>query len=31
MCRWPAERFLYAGEFLKHLSLEQAWVGSAEE
>jgi hypothetical protein len=25
------ERFLYAGEFLKHLSLAQAWVGVAEE
>ncbi|MFA5517292.1 MAG: hypothetical protein WDA20_13510 [Desulfuromonadales bacterium] len=24
-----AERFLYAGEFLKHLSLEQAWVEQA--
>ncbi len=25
------ERFLYAGEFLKHLSVAQAWVGVAEE
>ena len=25
------ERFLYAGEFLKHLSLAQAWVGVTEE
>jgi hypothetical protein len=25
-----AERFLYAAEFLRHLSLTQAWVGTAE-
>jgi hypothetical protein len=24
------ERFLYAGEFLRHLSLTQAWVGTSE-
>lgn len=26
----PAERFLYAAEFLRHLSLQQAWVEELE-
>jgi hypothetical protein len=26
----PAERFLYAAEFLRHLSLQQAWVEGQE-